>query len=78
MARCAYCKIEDTELFENDVPICISCSTKRDKESQDSKNSVEGQHANINTVIGEARVHQQDSERVKKISRKASGASNER
>ena len=34
MALCAYCKTEETELFESDVPICLSCSNARDKKSK--------------------------------------------
>ena len=26
MARCAYCKAKETELWENDSPICLSCA----------------------------------------------------
>jgi len=41
MAECAYCKAE-TQLFENDVPVCLRCSEARESkhESADSENQV--------------------------------------
>jgi hypothetical protein len=29
MAICAYCKTQETETFENGVPICLACSTDK-------------------------------------------------
>ena len=33
MEKCAFCKIENTELYENGVPICLKCSKARDQEA---------------------------------------------
>ena len=30
MARCAYCKQSETELYEGGTPICVECSEKRE------------------------------------------------
>ena len=30
MATCALCSIQETELYENNVPICLQCSNQRD------------------------------------------------
>ena len=34
MEKCAFCKIENTELYENGVPICLDCSRARDQEAK--------------------------------------------
>ena len=30
MATCAHCKTQQTELYENGVPVCILCADARD------------------------------------------------
>ena len=33
MEKCAFCKIENTELYANGVPICLKCSEAQDQEA---------------------------------------------
>lgn len=28
MAKCAHCAVEDTELYENGIPVCLKCSDR--------------------------------------------------
>jgi hypothetical protein len=32
MASCAHCKTEETQLYENGVPICLKCAAIRDRQ----------------------------------------------
>ena len=34
MERCAFCKTEDTALYENGVPICLKCVAAREAKSK--------------------------------------------
>jgi hypothetical protein len=34
MEKCAFCEIENTELYQNGVPICLDCSRARDREAK--------------------------------------------
>ena len=34
MAVCAHCKKQETELYENGVPICIACANARDAKAK--------------------------------------------
>ena len=34
MERCAYCKVEETALYESGVPICLKCVTLREAKSK--------------------------------------------
>jgi hypothetical protein len=47
MEKCAFCKIENTELYENGVPICLDCSRARDQEAKavDHKPSIKSEKA---------------------------------
>jgi hypothetical protein len=33
MQICSYCKSQETELYENGAPICLSCANSRDAKS---------------------------------------------
>ena len=45
MAQCAYCKAE-TELFDNDVPVCLECSA-----AQESKTKTSDSDHQVRTVL---------------------------
>jgi hypothetical protein len=34
MTKCAHCKLEDTELYENGIPLCLKCSDKREAKTE--------------------------------------------
>lgn len=34
MATCFHCKTQETQLYENGVPICIACANGRDKKAK--------------------------------------------
>jgi hypothetical protein len=34
MATCAHCKTQETDLFDNGVPICIACATNKDAKAK--------------------------------------------
>ena len=38
MAKCAYCKKQETQTYENGVPICIACATDKAVERAASVN----------------------------------------
>ena len=38
MATCAHCKKQETELYENGVPICIACATDKAVERASTAN----------------------------------------
>ena len=42
MARCAYCKTQETQTYENDVPICIACATDKDVERAADRSRQDG------------------------------------
>ena len=44
MAICAHCKTQETELYENSVPICVKCATIRDA-------AAKGQSRNVHAAL---------------------------
>ena len=38
MPKCAYCKTQETELYENGAPICIACATDKAVERASAAN----------------------------------------
>jgi hypothetical protein len=44
MAICAHCNTEETELYENNVPVCLHCMTIRDAK-------VKGQSCNVHETL---------------------------
>ena len=42
MARCAHCKTQETQTYENEVPICIACATDKDVERAANRSGQDG------------------------------------
>ena len=36
MALCAQCKTQETQMYENGLPICLACATDKDVERADA------------------------------------------
>lgn len=45
MATCAYCKVQETELYEHNIPICVNCAAIQEEKERSR---------NVHTVLVDA------------------------
>jgi len=57
MAICARCETEQTESYENSVPICVKCATIRDAEAKEAPKQSRDVHATLVQGLCKATTH---------------------